>query len=116
MGHPSTASGSKAKKRRTEDIHGLKPKFEEAIKNRRAATTTDVNDDSESGVQFGGLIPEGQTDDVEAQAISAGKGNPVGKPTKAKQYVACFIQSFHLKSNFFRCRLKSKKTLPKEIR
>jgi hypothetical protein len=92
MGHPSTASGSKAKKRRTEDVHGLKPRCEEVIKDRRAATTADINDDfEESGVQFGGLIPEGQTDDVEAQAISAKNGKSVGKPTKANQYVACFI-------------------------
>ena len=61
----------------------------------------DVNDDSESGFQFGGPIPEGQTDDVEAQAMSAKNGNPVGKPTKANHYVACFIQSLYLKSNHY---------------
>ncbi|KAK2462444.1 hypothetical protein APHAL10511_005541 [Amanita phalloides] len=90
---------SKAKKRRTEDIHGLKPKSDEAIKNRRAATTTNFNDNSESGIQFGGLIPEGQTDNIEAQAINAQNGKSAGKPTKANQYLSVKIEENAAKGN-----------------
>ena len=116
MHHRSMASSSKAKKQRMGDIHGLKPKSEETIRNHRAASmTADVNDNSESGIQFGSLIPEGQTDDVEAQVINAKNGNHVGKPMKVKQYVCV---SFNLSTSnviTISCWLKLKKTLPKEI-
>ena len=88
---PSIASSSKAKKRRTDVIHGLKPNCDKAFKNCRATTITSVNDDSESVVQFGGFIPEGQMDNLEAQAISTKNGNHVGKPMKENQYVVYFI-------------------------
>ncbi|KAK2459627.1 hypothetical protein APHAL10511_008355 [Amanita phalloides] len=80
----------------------LKPKSDEAIKNRRATTTTNFNDDSESGIQFGGLIPEGQTDNIEAQAINAQNGKSAGKPTKANQYLSVKIEENAAKGNLLK--------------
>jgi hypothetical protein len=66
------------------DMHGLEAEFEEFVKQRaakaRAKKTANINDD-ESVVKFGGFIPEGQTDEIEAAALKV-KLNPLVLPTK----------------------------------
>ncbi len=72
------------------DIHGLESEWEEFLKKRAtmkcgsAVADTPANED-ESIVQFGGMIPDGETSKVEGEAL---KSNAAGPPTvNRKAYV-----------------------------
>ena len=69
-------------------MHGLEYAFDEFIKQQAAnarakkvAAATAKKDDDKSMVKFGGMIPEGQTDEIEATALSV-KPKPLILPMK----------------------------------
>ncbi|KAM6490252.1 hypothetical protein JOM56_014229 [Amanita muscaria] len=74
------SSSRASKSKRAENIHGIDPEWELMVKQRadqrkigKLLTNVSITDNSDSMAQFGGPIPEGQTDDVEANAIKENK-------------------------------------------
>jgi hypothetical protein len=74
------SSSRASKSKRADNIHGIDPEWERMVKQRadqrkigKLLTNVSIADNSDSMAQFGGPIPEGQTDDVEANAIKENK-------------------------------------------
>ncbi|KIL59277.1 hypothetical protein M378DRAFT_180872 [Amanita muscaria Koide BX008] len=84
----SDASVIKSKKKKPELHAGIEAEWEAIVKKRSAEVAADSADDAPM-VQFGGIIPEGETDDIEAKAINS-KKKLLALPTKNEQgkYVA----------------------------
>ena len=82
----------KQKKLKMATVGSLDPDWKATINKRAAKASSADNDDSM--VQFGGPIPEGETDEIEAKAMKANKSSALllsaGKP-----YVASHLLFQH---------------------
>lgn len=83
------------------DMHGLEYEFNEFIKQRaakahakKAAAAAAKNDNDESMVKFDSMIPEGQTGEIEATALSV-KPKPLILPTKKSTVEYCYHCAFN---------------------
>ncbi|KIL55990.1 hypothetical protein M378DRAFT_182088 [Amanita muscaria Koide BX008] len=81
-------AGGSRKKKKTDEIHGLDPEWQEFAKKYGKAKTNRATGaaDDDHMVQFGGMISDGETDEIEAKAMKAMTKSLV-KP-KTNQYVA----------------------------